>query len=97
MYGEDDESHFPQPEAVVAGALSELDEGDAVGRLVQLQVAVQMTIDQIAVDADMGEEAFRRLFKTLLSHMLNETGITPTDQIESDSHFTETNTRKEIK
>tara|TARA_R110002072_G_scaffold42064_11_gene118047 strand:- start:70536 stop:70937 length:402 start_codon:yes stop_codon:yes gene_type:complete len=97
MYGEDDESHFPQPEAIVAGALSELDEGDAVALLVQLQVAVQMTIDQIARDADMGEETFRRMFKTLYNHMLNEAGVTTIDQIESESHSTDTKIRKEIK
>lgn len=97
MYGEDDESHFPQPEAVVAGALSELDEGDAVALLVQLQVAVQMTIDQIAVDADMGEEAFRRMFKTLLHHMLKAAGVSQTDQFEPESQITDTITRKEIK
>lgn len=97
MLGEDDESHFPHPEAIVAGAMSELKEGDVVALLVQLQVAVQMTIDQIARDADMGEEPFRRMFKTLLNHMFREAGVTQTDQIESDSQIVDTNTRKEIK
>tara|TARA_A100001391_G_C5052738_1_gene273905 strand:+ start:323 stop:724 length:402 start_codon:yes stop_codon:yes gene_type:complete len=97
MLGEDDETHYPHPEAIVAGAMSELKEGDVVALLVQLQVAVQMTIDQIAMDAEMGEEAFRRMFKTLLNHMLDAAGVTQADQIESDSQTSDTNTRKEIK
>ncbi len=97
MLGEDDESYFPHPEAIVAGAMSELNEGDVAALLVQLHVAVLMMIDQIASGAEMGEEAFRRMFKTLLNHMLDAADVAQTDQIESDSQTTETNTRKEIK
>lgn len=97
MLGEDDETRFPQPEAIVAGAMSELNEGDVAALLAQLHVAVLMMIDQIASGAEMGEKAFRRMFKTLLNHMLDAAGVTQTDQIESDSQTTETNTQKESK
>ena len=97
ILGEDDETHFPQPEAIVAGAMSELNEGDVAALLAQLHVAVLMMIDQIALGAEMGEEAFRRIFKTLLNHMLDAAGVTQTDQIESDSQTIDTNTQKEIK
>lgn len=96
MLGEDDESHFPHPEAIVAGAMSELNEGDVAALLAQLHVAVLMMIDQIAAGAEMGETAFRRIFKTLLNHMLNEAGVTQVGQIESNPQITDTNTRKEI-
>lgn len=97
MFGTDEETHFPHPEAIVAGAMSELEEGDVAALLAQLHVAVIMMIDQIAAGAEMGEEAFRRMFKTLLNHMLDAVGVTQTDQIKSDSQTTETSTRKEIK
>lgn len=97
MLGEDDESHFPHSEGIVAGAMSELNEGDVAALLAQLHVAVLMMIDQIAAGAEMGEEAFRRMFKTLLIHMLHAAGVTKTDQIESDPQTTDTNTRKENK
>ncbi|MBL4697525.1 MAG: hypothetical protein JKX70_01690 [Phycisphaerales bacterium] len=96
MFGTDEETHFPQPEAIVAGAISELNEGDVAALLAQLHVVVLMMIDQIASGAEMGEEAFRRMFKTLLNHMLNEAGVTQVGQIESNPQITDTNTRKEI-
>ncbi|MBL4808638.1 MAG: hypothetical protein JKY43_01095 [Phycisphaerales bacterium] len=97
MFGVDDESNIPQPEAIVSGAFDELSETDIAALLAELHATVLMTLGLIAKESQMGEEAFRRLFKTLLNHMLRAAGVAQTDQIESDAQTTDTNTRKEIK
>ena len=97
MFGVDDESNIPQPEAIVSGAFDELSETDIAALLSQLHTTLLMTLDLMAKESQMGEEAFRRLFKTLLNDMLLAAGVAQTDQIESDSQTTETNTRKDSK
>jgi len=97
MFGEDNESHFPQPEAIVAAAMSEISEGDIAALIAQLHIAVLMMIDRIAEGAEMGEEAFRRLFNTLTNHMLHAAGVTQIGETASNSQTTDTKTQKEIK
>jgi len=97
MFGVDDESNFPQPEAIVSGAFDDLSETDIAALLAELNATVLMTLDQVAAGAEMGETAFRRIFNTLLNHMLHAAGVAQTDQIESDPQTTDTNTQKESK
>ena len=97
MFGVDDESNFPQPEAIVSGAFDELSETEIAALLAELHATVLMTLDLMAKESQMGEEAFRRLFKMLLNHMLHAAGVTQVGEVTSDTQTTDTNTRKEIK
>ncbi len=58
------------PGLIVAGALGDLDEADIAVLLAQLEVAVMMSLGQLAEHAEMGEAAFRGIVRAARRHLL---------------------------
>lgn len=80
--GVDEDGPIPvaRPEAMIAGALATLREAEVAVLLAQLDVAVLITLSQMAAGAEMGEEAFRRIVNTARREMLDAVGLDLCDE-----------------
>lgn len=69
-----------RPEALVAGAVGSLNETEIAVLIAQLDVAVLLTLSQMAAGADMGEETFRAIVNRTRREMLSAAGLDLCDE-----------------